>query len=67
MQRPTEPRGRPVARLSPGETAIETEQGRLALEPGMTVSAGMKTGERRLIWCLLSSFMHYRHEALRER
>ena len=67
MQRPTEPRGRPVARLSLDETAIETEQGRLALEPGITVSAGMKTGERRLIWCLLSSFMHYRHEALRER
>jgi hemolysin D len=56
-----------VARISLAETAMETEQGRIPLEPGMTVTAEIKTGERRLISYLLSPFMRYRHEALRER
>jgi len=33
----------------------------------MTVTAEIKTGERRIISYLLSPFMRYRHEALRER
>jgi hemolysin D len=56
-----------VARISLSETSVETEQGPLALEPGMTVTAEIKTGQRRVISYLLSPFMRYRHEALRER
>jgi hemolysin D len=39
----------------------------MALEPGMTITAEIKTGQRRLISYLLSPFMRYRHEALRDR
>jgi hemolysin D len=56
-----------VARISLDETSVETEQGSLPLEPGMTVTAEIKTGQRRVISYLLSPFMRYRHEALRER
>jgi hemolysin D len=56
-----------VARISLAETSVETEQGPLALEPGMTVTAEIKTGQRRVISYVLSPFMRYRHEALRER
>jgi membrane fusion protein, hemolysin D len=56
-----------VARISLAETWVETEQGPLALEPGMTVMAEIKTGQRRVISYVLSPFMRYRHEALRER
>jgi hemolysin D len=56
-----------VARISLSETSVETEQGSLPLEPGMTVTAEIKTGQRHLISYLLSPFMRYRHEALRER
>jgi hypothetical protein len=33
----------------------------------MTVMAEIKTGQRRIIEYLLSPFMRYRHDALRER
>jgi hemolysin D len=56
-----------VARISLDETAVETEQGSMPLEPGMTVTAEIKTGQRYIITYLLSPFMRYRHEALRER
>jgi hemolysin D len=56
-----------VARISLTETSVETEQGALPLEPGMTVTAEIKTGQRHLISYLLSPFMRYRHQALRER
>jgi hemolysin D len=56
-----------VARISLAETSVETEQGRLPLEPGMSVTAEIKTGQRQVISYLLSPFMRYRHEALRER
>jgi membrane fusion protein, hemolysin D len=56
-----------VARISLAETSVETEEGPLLLEPGMTVTAEIKTGQRRVISYLLSPFMRYRHEALRER
>jgi hemolysin D len=46
---------------------VETEQGSMPLEPGMTVTAEIKTGQRYIITYLLSPFMRYRHEALRER
>jgi hemolysin D len=56
-----------VARISLAETLVETEQGPKPLEVGMTVTAEIKTGQRRIIEYLLSPFMRYRHEALRER
>jgi hemolysin D len=56
-----------MARISLAETAIETEQGPRPLEPGMTVTAEIKTGQRRVIAYLLSPFMRYRHEAFTER
>jgi hemolysin D len=56
-----------LARISLAETAVETEEGPIPLEPGMTVTTEIKTGQRRVISYLLSPFMRYRHEALRER
>jgi hemolysin D len=56
-----------VARISLKEDAMSTEQGLKTIEPGMTVTAEIKTGERRIIAYLLSPFMRYGHEALRER
>jgi len=56
-----------VARISLAEASVETEQGPMPLEPGMTITAEIKTGERHVIVYLLSPFMRYRHEALRER
>jgi hemolysin D len=56
-----------VARITLNEDSIRTEQGLKPIEPGMTVTAEIKTGERRIISYLLSPFMRYGHEALRER
>jgi len=56
-----------VARISLSDRLIETEQGPMRLEAGMVVSAEIKTGDRSVISYLLSPFMRYRHEALRER
>ncbi len=56
-----------IARIALAETSIETEQGRRSLEPGMTVTAEIKTGQRRIVEYLLSPLLRYQHEALRER
>jgi membrane fusion protein, hemolysin D len=56
-----------VAHITLAETTIDTEQGMTALEPGMAVTAEIKTGERRVIEYLLSPLLRYRHEAIRER
>jgi hemolysin D len=56
-----------VARISVAESTVQTEQGTMKLEAGMTVTAEIKTGQRAVISYLLSPFMRYRHEALRER
>jgi hypothetical protein len=56
-----------VARISLADTAIDTEQGRLPLEPGISVTAEIKTGQRRVIEYLLSPLLRYKHEGLRER
>jgi hemolysin D len=56
-----------VARVSLADTSIDTEQGRLPLEPGMAVTAEIKTGQRRVISYLLSPLLRYKHEGLRER
>ncbi len=56
-----------VARVSLVDTSIETEQGRLPLEPGMAVTAEIKTGQRRVISYLLSPLLRHRQESMRER
>jgi hemolysin D len=56
-----------VARVTLDEDTIRTEQGVRPIEPGMTVTAEIKTGDRRIISYLLSPFVRYGHEALRER
>jgi hemolysin D len=56
-----------VARVSLSRTEIDTEQGLRPLEPGMAVTAEIKTGRRRVIEYLLSPLLRYRHEGLRER
>jgi hemolysin D len=56
-----------LARISLAETTVQTEQGPVSVEPGMAVTAEIKTGQRRIIEYLLSPFMRYRHDALRER
>jgi hemolysin D len=56
-----------VARISLKETSLDTEQGLRSLEPGMMVTAEIKTGQRRIIEYLLSPLMRYQHEALKER
>jgi hemolysin D len=55
------------ARVSLSDMAIDTEQGRLPLEPGMAVTAEIKTGQRTVISYLLSPLLRYKHEGLRER
>jgi hemolysin D len=56
-----------VAHITLAETTIDTEEGTTALEPGMAVTAEIKTGQRRVIEYLLSPLLRYRHEAIRER
>ncbi len=56
-----------VARIALAATAIDTEDGPLPLEPGMAVTAEIKTGQRRVINYVLSPLLRYRHEGLRER
>jgi hemolysin D len=55
------------ARVSLADMAIDTEQGRLPLEPGMAVTAEIKTGQRSVISYLLSPLLRYKHDGLRER
>jgi membrane fusion protein, hemolysin D len=56
-----------MAQISLAETEVETEEGPIPLEPGMSVTAEIKTGQRRIIEYLLSPFLRYRHDTLRER
>jgi hemolysin D len=56
-----------VARVSLSQTAIDTEDGPRPLEPGMAVTAEIKTGQRRVIQYLLSPLLRYKHEGLKER
>jgi hemolysin D len=56
-----------MARISLSQTAVDTEQGLRPLEPGMAVTAEIKTGRRRVIEYLLSPLLRYHHEGLRER
>jgi hemolysin D len=56
-----------VARVDLGQTTVDTELGPRQLEPGMAVTAEIKTGQRTVISYLLSPLLRYRHESMRER
>lgn len=56
-----------VARISVREGGLDTEQGWKTIEPGMAVTAEIKTGQRRIVEYLLSPLLRYRHDAGRER
>ena len=56
-----------VARVSLERTTIRTEDGISQLEPGMAVTAEIKTGRRTVISYLLSPLLRMRQEGLRER
>ena len=56
-----------VAHVALAATGIETENGFAPLEPGMAVTAEIKTGERRVISYLLSPLIRFKQEGLRER
>ena len=56
-----------IARVSLGETNIQTETGSQSIGPGMSVTVEIKTGRRRVIDYVLSPLRRYRQEGLRER
>ena len=56
-----------LVRIALNDTAIDTEVGKMALGPGMGVTAEIKTGQRRVIEYVLSPILRYRHDSLRER
>jgi hemolysin D len=56
-----------VAYIMLEQTGIMTDAGMVPLEPGMAVTADVKTGRRRVISYLLSPFAHQVEEAGRER
>jgi len=56
-----------IALISVAETGIETEDGWRALEPGMAVTAEIKTGQRRVIEYLMSPLLRYKQDAMKER
>ena len=56
-----------VVRVSLDATTIRTEDGISQLEPGMAVTAEIKTGRRTVISYLLSPLLRLRQEGLRER
>jgi hemolysin D len=68
--RTSEPPGQELlyaARIGLDTTRMEVEGRMVDLEPGMAVTAEMKTGRRRIIEYLLSPLLRYRQESLRER
>ncbi len=55
------------ARIVMAATQIFADSRMINLSPGMTVTAEIKTGKRKIIEYLLSPLMRYQDEALRER
>jgi hemolysin D len=49
------------------QSTMTVEDREINLTPGMTVTAEIKTGRRRIIGYLLSSLMQYARESLHER
>jgi hemolysin D len=56
-----------VAHVALGSTSMLTEGGPVELGPGMSVTAEIKTGQRRVISYLLSPIARYRQESFHER
>jgi hemolysin D len=56
-----------LARIALSENSMMTENGKVELTPGMTVTAEIQTGERRLIQFLLSPLRRHVSESMRER
>jgi len=56
-----------AARISLDRTQMQIEDKPVNLSPGMTVTAEIRTGERRIISYLLSPLRKYRQDSLRER
>ncbi|HEY4166469.1 MAG TPA: HlyD family type I secretion periplasmic adaptor subunit [Reyranella sp.] len=56
-----------TARLSLDRVSMATEEGSVALRPGMAVTVEINTGTRRVIDYLLSPLTRYRQDSLRER
>jgi hemolysin D len=66
----SEPKGQELlyaARISLDESVMQVENGTVNLEPGMAVTAEIKTGSRTVMSYLLSPLVRYREESLRER
>src|SRR5258708_7991417 len=56
-----------AARITLDRTQMQIEDKPVNLSPGMTVTAEIRTGERRIISYLLSPLRKYRQDSLRER
>ncbi|MBI3517449.1 MAG: HlyD family type I secretion periplasmic adaptor subunit [Proteobacteria bacterium] len=56
-----------TARISLDRESMEIDGRIIALGPGMSVTAEIKTGQRRVIEYLLSPVLKYSHESIRER
>lgn len=55
------------AKLTPSESALSVNGKTVTLSPGMTVTAEVKTGQRRVIEFFLSPLLRYKEESLGER
>ncbi|WP_031210039.1 HlyD family type I secretion periplasmic adaptor subunit [Marinobacter sp. EVN1] len=55
------------ARLKPAKSSLSINGKSIQLSPGMTVTAEVKTGQRRVIEFFLSPLLRYREESLGER
>lgn len=56
-----------TARISLGAKTMRIDNRLVSLSPGMSVTAEIKTGRRRIISYLLSPIAKYRHDSIRER
>lgn len=54
-------------RVSMDKTTIAAEDREIRLSPGMTVTAEVKTGKRRIIEYIMAPFIRYKTESMRER
>jgi hemolysin D len=56
-----------AAHIQISERGLQTEEGFVPLEPGMTVTAEIRTGRRSVLDYLLSPLRRYRHDSFTER
>ena len=56
-----------TARIALAQTSLNVDGRQVELEPGMAVTAEIKTGRRRVLDYLLSPSHRYIHDSLRER